>query len=85
MENIKITTKLILTILITSLLGMLSFEMTYNGSLFKSYCEMEESIDKVNNKITTLTDTQKKLIDYILKLENEYNIERGVTQNGYNY
>lgn len=47
----KITTKLILTIIIVSLLFMLSFEITYNHYLYDDKQKIEERIENLEEEI----------------------------------
>lgn len=47
----KITTKLILTIIIVSLLFMLAFEITYNRYLYDDKQEIEERIEILEEEI----------------------------------
>lgn len=54
MKNIKLTSKLIITIIIVTLITMFGFEMGYNRMMHKDYAEIynkqiqqEEEIDKL--------------------------------------
>ena len=47
----KITTKLILTIIIVSLLFMLAFEITYNHYLYDDKVEIEKRIENLEMEI----------------------------------
>ena len=51
MNDIKITTKLVITIIIVSLFVLASFEFIYNNILYKGYVEMYERVDMLNDKI----------------------------------
>lgn len=51
MNDIKITTKLVITIIIVSLFVLASFEFIYNNILYKGYAEMYERVDMLNDKI----------------------------------
>lgn len=62
----KITSKLIITIIIVSLLCLFSFEMIYNRIVYKNYSELYQEYMQLENRVDTTIDLNFKLIHHIL-------------------
>ena len=61
----KITAKLIITIIIVSLLTMLCFELAYNGIIYKNYAELYDTMMEQEKRID-------RLYEVVLKFMNMY-------------
>ena len=60
----KITAKLIITIIIVSLLTMLCFELTYNRIMYKDYAELYSTTRKQEERLDRLYEVVLKLNMY---------------------
>lgn len=60
----KITAKLIITIIIVSLLTMLCFELTYNRIMYKDYAELYSATTKQEERLDRLYEVVLKLNMY---------------------
>lgn len=61
----KITAKLIITIIIVSLLTMLCFELAYNRIVYKNYTELYNTMIKQEERLD-------RLYEVVLKFMNMY-------------
>lgn len=71
-QEIKITTKLLISIVIICLLSMLTFEMAYNRLMYEDYSEMYNDIRTMENRVDRLIEINMKLQKYILEGGNHY-------------
>ena len=60
----KITAKLIITIIIVSLLTMLCFELAYNRIVYKNYTELYNTMIKQEERLDRLYEVVLKLNTY---------------------
>ena len=65
----KITVKLIITIIIVSLLCMFCFEIAYNGSLYDDYKELYDEMRKQEERLDRLYDVTLKFMNMQLEVK----------------
>ena len=71
MDKIKITSKLIISCIISSLFCLFCFEMAYNHILYKDYEEVYNKILELENKVDRVMNTSITLQKYILQQYNK--------------
>lgn len=67
----KITAKLIITIIIVSLLTMLCFELTYNSIMYKDYAELYSATTKQEERLDHLYEVVLKFMNMYFKEEKK--------------
>ncbi len=65
----KITSKLVITIIIVSLISMLGFEMIYNKVVYEDYVEMRDALEVQKNRVDYLYNHVLKLTQYVVNKE----------------
>ena len=66
----KLSLKLIISIIIISLFSMFLFEFTYNRMIYKDYTKVYDEYIEVENRIDKVLDMNLKLTEYIIKEHN---------------
>lgn len=66
----KLSLKLIISIIIISLFSMFLFEFTYNRMIYKDYTKVYDEYIEVENRIDKVLDMNLKLTEYIIKEDN---------------
>ena len=66
----KLSLKLIISIIIISLFSMFLFEFTYNSMIYKDYTKVYDEYIEVENRIDKVLDMNLKLTEYIIKEDN---------------
>lgn len=66
----KLSLKLIISIIIISLFSMFLFEFTYNRMIYKDYTKVYDEYIEVENRIDKVLDMNLKLTEYIIKGDN---------------
>lgn len=70
-KEIKITTKLLISIAFINLFFMFCFEMAYNHIVYKNYSEVYEEVRTMENRVDKLIDMNLYLSNYIIKGGNQ--------------
>ena len=70
-KEIKVTTKLLISIAFINLFFMFCFEMTYNHIVYKNYSEVYEEVRTMENRVDKLIDMNLYLSNYIIKGGNQ--------------
>lgn len=65
----KITIKLVISIIIISLLCLFCFELSYNKIIYKDYDELYNEYIKLEKRVDRVIDMNLKLMNKILKEE----------------
>lgn len=65
--DVKITTKLIITIIISGMFGMLLFEMAYCHLMYKDYKQIYDEVYQMQERVDKLIEINLDLQKYILK------------------
>lgn len=63
----RITSKLIITIIIVSLMSMFMFEMAYNKIMYEDYAEIYNEVQIMEDRVNRLMEIDIKLTKYILE------------------
>ena len=66
----KLSLKLIISIIIISLFSMFLFEFTYNRMIYKDYTKVYDEYIEVENRMDKVLDMNLKLTEYIIKGDN---------------
>lgn len=61
----KVTLKLIITIIIVSAMSMFIFELAYNRILYKDYAEIYNEVQTMENRVDRLIEINMELIKKI--------------------
>lgn len=70
-KEIKITTKLLISIAFINLFFMFCFEMAYNHIVYKNYSEVYEEVRTMENRVDKLIDMNLYLSNYIIRGGNQ--------------
>lgn len=69
MQEIKITTKLLISIALITLFFMFWFELAYNHLMYKDYAEVYEKVITMEKRVDMLIEVNMKLQNYIINKE----------------
>lgn len=69
MQEIKITTKLLISIVIIDLFLMFCFELAYNHLMYKDYAEVYNEVMTMEKRVDMLMEVNIKLQNYIINKE----------------
>lgn len=67
MKEIKITTKLVISIIMIDLMCMFCFELAYNKIVYKDYAEVYEELQTMESRVDKLIEINMQLQKYILE------------------
>lgn len=69
MQEIKITTKLLVSIVFITLFFMFWFELAYNHLMYKDYAEVYNEVMTMEKRVDRLLEVNMKLQEYIINKE----------------